>query len=719
MKLLRAQFSNFRLLRDLDIQFSTSPERPLTVVRAANESGKTTMLNALQWGLYGDPALPNGGEGMRLHPIDWDAGRDGRRVPIMVTIEFEVTSVRRTPAGFKETRRRYRLVRSTHEDVDQDRFSRAQSSVRLFAITETGDTPLQSPEAIIADELPTELRDVFFTDGDRALSFIEADVAVSTKRDRVQRAIRSLLGLGVIKDAMRHVEKTAGEINKAARKLGGTDELGSIAARLEEIETDRDRLDGELTEAHSSHANLDGQIADIDRRIASALAKGDREKLANDIDATRKEIGKIDTQLDGAVKEHAALFRGIELARGVLGAALAPAYQKLDALYDRKEIPSATIPVLEDRLDIGSCICGESLSDSDPKGAKRRAHVCELIEKSQRADDIQKMVTALYFGSKALEPPADGEGGAFGEAYRGVVEKRDGLQDLRDDTGRKLRALELQIDDMPDADVASLRKARREFENQKDRVKFREGQIDTQLAGLVAEHGGLKERRDSLLREQTKGARILAELEVATDVSGVLKRAFDRITDEELVKVSDLMNEIFLDMIGADAAQGALIQRAEVSREFDILVFGPNGRKLDPDRDLNGASRRALTLAFILALTRVSEVEAPNVIDTPLGMMSGFVKRSVLRKAASLSSQLVLFLTHSEIEGCEAILDEMAGEVMTLTNPAHFPRMLVNDPGDGARKVIRCDCNHRSHCHICERIDDESPALVDGGDAYV
>ncbi len=711
MKLIGAHFTNFRLLRDLKIDFSTSSDRPLTVVRAANESGKTTMLTALQWGLYGDLALPNGGEGMRLHPIDWNAGVEGRRVSIMVTIEFEVTSVRRTSTGFKESKKRYRLIRSATEDVDGDQFNRTQSSVRLFVLTEAGDTPLPQPEAVIADELPFELRDVFFTDGDRALSFIETDVAVSTKRDRVQRAIRSLLGLGVIKDAMRHVEKTAVDINKAARKLGGSEELGTIANRLDQIETDRERLTADLTDARGSHANLDGQIADIDRRVTAALAKGDREKLANDIGSTRREIEKIDVQLEAAVKEHASLFRSIDLARGVLGAALAPAYRKLDTLYDRKEIPSATIPVLEDRLDLKSCICGESLSDDDEDGAARRHHVSQLIEKSRQADDIQKMVTALYFGAKALEAAADGESRGFREAFKAVVEKRDGLQELRDENGRKLRALELQLDELPDTDVANLRRARREFENQKDRVKYREGQIDTQLSGLLSERRGLVERRDALLREQSKGTRILAELDVATDILGVLRRAFDRITDEELVKVSDLTNEIFLSMIGADPDQGALIRRAEVSKEFDILVFGPSNRKLDPDRDLNGASRRALTLAFILALTKISEVEAPNVIDTPLGMMSGFVKRSVLRKAASLSSQLILFLTHSEIEGCEAILDEMADKVVTLTNLAHFPTMLVNDPGTASQQVLSCGCDHRSHCSLCERINDEA-ALV-------
>ena len=77
-------------------------------------------------------------------------------------------------------------------------------------------------KALINEELPPELRDVFFTDGDRALSFIEADVTRSTKRERVQRAIRSLLGLGVIDDAIKHVRKSAAEVNKKAKRSAVT-----------------------------------------------------------------------------------------------------------------------------------------------------------------------------------------------------------------------------------------------------------------------------------------------------------------------------------------------------------------------------------------------------------------------------------------------------------------------------------------------------------------
>ena len=83
-------------------------------------------------------------------------------------------------------------------------------------------------------------------------------------------------------------------------------------------------------------------------------------------------------------------------------------------------------------------------------------------------------------------------------------------------------------------------------------------------------------------------------------------------------------------MIGADPDQGAIIRKAEISKKFDILVYGPNDRPVDPDRDLMCFPPGTDTRVH-LALTEVSEAEAPNVIDTPLGMMSGYVKRSVLK----------------------------------------------------------------------------------------
>jgi DNA sulfur modification protein DndD len=708
MRLLRAEFQNFRLLRDLELRFSSDPDRNLTVIRAANESGKTTILHALQWALYGDEALPGKGEGFRLHPIDWEAS-DGKRVPITATVEFELTTYRRGPDGPRETRRQYRIVRSAFEEVDTAA-RRSPSTVKLFALNETGTSPIDSPDSFIHDELPPELREVFFTDGDRALSFIEADVALTTKRERVQRAIRSLLGLGVIEDAIRHIRKTAAEVNKQAKQVGANGELNRIASRLEAVEDDTTKLEAALEDAKQQYIAFDEKVEEKDRQIEAALQKGNKEDLARGLEASKRKIKQLDEQLTVANKEHSALFRSRSLAIDVLAPVLTRAFAKLQELKDQRKIPNSTIPVLEDRLAAEVCICGESLTEADEDGTRRREHIRHLIEESQRADEFQGTLTTLYFEGKSLQPSETGRG-QWLEDYEKVVKSRDGLQTLRDEAGREQRALELQLAAVPDTDIQGLKETRRQYKEQKDRFLSKRTEIETQLSGLKRERDQLTLERDRLLREQKKGARILSQLEVTQDVTRVLEHSFERITHDELRKVSELMNSIFLEMIGADPQQGAIIRRAEISPDFDIIVYGPNQRTLNPDRDLNGASRRALTLAFILALTKVSEVEAPNVIDTPLGMTSGYVKRSILRTAIRESAQLILFLTHDEIAGCEDIIDEAAGVVFTLTNPSHYPTMLMHDPGTREQKVLRCGCNHKTTCGQCERRQDAQPEL--------
>ena len=710
MKLLRAEFQNFRLLRDLELDFSCDPNRKLTVIRAANESGKTTVLHGLQWALYGDPALPDKGNGFRLHPIDWDVS-DGRRVPITATVEFEVTSHRQAGKELRETRRRYRLVRSAFEDVDSAA-RRSASTVKLFALNDTGATPVNAPESLINDELPPELRDVFFTDGDRALSFIEADVALSTKRGRVQRAIRSLLGLGVIDDAIRHVNKAAAEVNRKAKRIGADSELKEVASRLEIQERQREKLELDLEDAKQQFASFDEKVNVVDRKIESTLQKGDREKLATDLERAQKEIGRLNKQLLVANKEHSELFRSQSIATDLLAPMFTVAFGKLEELHDQGKIPSTTIPVLHDRLDAEVCICGETLKPGQPEGDTRRAHIQKLIKDNQRADEIREVITDLYYGAKPLQGEGSGTSSIWLEEFASVVERRDDIQELRDEAGRKLRALENQLDSLPDTDIQGLRATRNQYKSQRDNYLTKQSTIETQLASLKRDIEDLEAKRDRLLKEQKRGTRILAERDVIQDVMKVLRSAYERITNEELGKVSELMNNIFLEKIGADPEQGAIIRRAEISQEFDIIVYGPRDRTLNPDRDLNGESRRALTLAFILALTKVSQVEAPNVIDTPLGMTSGFVKRSILRTAVRESAQLILFLTQDEIAGCEEIIDKVGGKIFTLTNPALYPKILVNDPGVADRKVLRCECNHREDCRLCQLHSDAQVELA-------
>ena len=709
MKLLRAEFTNFRLLRDLILDFSIDDQRKLTVIRAENESGKTTILNGIQWALYGDKALPGGSRrNYRLHPIDWDPS-EGERVQIVVEIDYEVTTTRHSRNhGPIDTTQTYRVVQSTYERVRGEEWEPGPTSVQLFEIGDSGAARIDPPEALIREHLPNELREVFFTDGDRALSFIEADVSLSTKQARVRKAIQSLLGLDIIQEARDRVKKAASDINRQAKAISTHGELTDTLECLSKLEEEASTLRESIRDTEEQFANFDERYAEMGKKIEEALLLGNREELQQQYSRVESNIRTVNAQQEDLRKRHSELFRTLEQSRDLMIPTLQKAFAKLDVLRDQGKIPNATIPVLEERLSASTCICGESLQEEGEGSLRRRSHIQHLIEESRKADALQGIITDLYFGSVSLLPTQTTQQATWCDLSAEVTTQRDQLDQLRDDLGKQSKAIDSKLKQIPNSDVPGLKDARRKYQEQRDRSNSTLTRLQVDLGNVQREIEKLSRSRDQILRRQDKGQRFMADLEVAQDIETVLSNAYDRLTTEELDQVSSRMNTIFLEMIGADPQQGAIIRGAMITRDFEIKVYGPSDRTLNPDRDLNGASRRALTLAFILALTKVSEVQAPNVIDTPLGMMSGYVKRTVLTTAIRESAQLILFLTRSEITDCEEILDAESGLVVTLTNSAHYPVMLANDPGVSRRNLLKCECDHRHHCTLCRRMIDDA-----------
>ena len=150
-----------------------------------------------------------------------------------------------------------------------------------------------------------------------------------------------------------------------------------------------------------------------------------------------------------------------------------------------------------------------------------------------------------------------------------------------------------------------------------------------------------------------------------------------------------------------------------VTVEHRDSVHAQEGRTLDVVTDLNGASKRALTLSLIWALMEVAEKEAPRIIDTPLGMTSGAVKHLMVELLTSpiegtdLPYQVVLFMTRSEIRDIEQLIQDRAGVITTFTCSKDYPVDLVNDWGTSYPVVRTCSCDHTQVCQLCERRNDQ------------
>ena len=706
MKLINAKIKNFRCLKELRLDFSTEDNKPLTVVRASNESGKTTSQIALLWGLYGSGALPgkNKGKNYPLYPSD--VGASGR-VKISVEIEFEaeeILTTTKSKQNFKVSR--FLLDRKCIEIIESDgSFKREAESRQLYEITDEGLEEIRGSriDRIIENSIPESLKDVYFTDGDRALSFIASDVTTGDKRKRVKEAVESLLGLEVLESTMKHVESVAKRFSTEVDDTDYSnllerlaDSIGSCNEDIEEAKLGLSQNEEEL-----KFANTD--LIETKKKIDNILKLGDKEKLVSKRKKAENDLKKIEETRGRYLSSVAKIFRMDELSTSIASESISNAISLLDELEANKQLPKANIPVLKELLKKERCFCGADLHGDTSESVEKITFIKKEIEDSQESDALTNTLSTLYYGANRIY------GGdatkkwqaSFSNSLKGYY---DGNTDF-EDKSKELEVLAEEIDSINDSNLADLRQQEKSLLRKISDTNRNIGTHNNEITAYTRRRNDKLSERTSAEKKLNKTDSVTHKLQTARICELVFSEVYGKLRKQEVKSVSVEMNRIFLNMIGSSPEENDLtnITRAELTHDFDIVVFGPDNHRLNPDQDLNGASRRAITLAFILALTNVSKFSAPNVIDTPLGMMSGYVKYSVLRKLIQEGSQVILFLTHDEINGVEEVIDNHAGRVFTLTNPVHYPKILVNKPDVIDYRILRCECNHRESCDVCER----------------
>jgi len=703
IQLRRATFQNFRLLRNIEIEFSTSFDKPLTVIRAENDTGKTTLLNALGWALFGDEELPGSRSTFRLHPIDWQPAADGPIVPIKVVIEFAAVD------EDSATEVLYELERSTVERLVGDtEFDVSPSTLTLLRHSAGGLQPVDNAVATLTALLPRSLKDIFFIDGDRALAFIEATDEQRVKRDRVARAVRALLGLDLLEDAERHVDKARQETVSNIRKLGAGTDVERLAKREQELESRRQTLTEGLTSLQQDLEATEGRHRKADQRLKDALAAGagEQRSVGARLEEAERRLKDERGVHQSLLQSHRRLINSPTLTSALAPRPIRVAAALLADLELRKVIPSTLPNVIEDRLDRRECICGASLAD----GTEARRHLEVLLQEARDIDESKDLLRHLNESVKRAAREAshdDSWATRIRESQASIQRSIKAQGELEEEVG-ELRA---HIRGMASTNLEELERMVTQEEREVKRLIGEIGRGEAQRTGVENELKAVDKERAGAEKANARVRSAALRETAAKDVLSVIRNTMAVLQGETIDEVSDRMNSIFLNMIVADEDAGSVVKRVTLTRSHDIIVEGPGGRTIDPDIDLNGASRRALTLAFILALVKVSGYEAPNIIDTPLGMMGVEVRRAVLRYAALHSSQLVMFLTGSEIMGVEDLLDAHAGRVYTFSNAAHYPTKLLNDPGTDRMETLVCNCNHRQVCDLCRRRTTDAQAI--------
>ena len=239
------------------------------------------------------------------------------------------------------------------------------------------------------------------------------------------------------------------------------------------------------------------------------------------------------------------------------------------------------------------------------------------------------------------------------------------------------------------------------------------------------ERRALQEKElDDAQKEAAISDELAHKRDVAEDLTDLSKRVLQALEGEYVERVSKRMRDLFMEIVGApddpvrDDFGPVLFAGVHIDHDKNIVIDTHDGRRLDPDFELNGASKRALTLSFIWALMEVSGANAPRMIDTPLGMVSGGVKSRMVEAITKPPAdglpafQVILFLTRAELRDVEDLIDERAGTVVTLSCSEHYPVDLTHSWATDYPVSRICSCDHRHSCSLCARRYDDRHGVI-------
>lgn len=704
MRFLHTHVENFKLLEDIKLDFSTDPAQPLTVVRAENGSGKTSLLYALLWAFYGERGLPEEvvAGGLRLGPAHLPAGK---AVQIRVMVEFAHTDE-------NEIETRYRLVRNVRETAFVgDKVERDGESVRLLRITSSGEDDLKSAEALVGKLIPLRLRSIFFTNGDAVQTYISGRVSSQQRQSQVHIAIKTLLGLDSLRTAVEDIEAAYKRLRSDLARSGGAD-TSHLEAELERMDGDLEKLRGEEAALTEAVTNMTAQRTKWDKELSGLRGIGDIDHLNARIASATSEQAGLQESRSRVIVRMRELVKSEECSWAFLSSHLENGLSVLSDLADRNVIPGTSLRVLDDRLELGVCICGEDLTP----GSGHAQHVIALRDEQKKVSESQERLTELFHGGKLAAASAEAREKDGTDFFRRRADLQAEFTHVRDSLSTKLAELEQLKERRAAIDEERVRDLTDKLDGVAGKMANAQteiGRLQSKISDLVVRHA----EQEKALGEAEKATKLNHDLSVKRDIAKQLHDmaagTLRTLEGDYVHRVSDRMNALFMEIVGATPEfEAGVFRRVHIDPDFNIRVDTHDGRTLDTDFELNGASQRALTLAFIWALMEVSGTTAPRIIDTPLGMVAGGVKTRMVDAITSPGSdeapdfQVVLLLTRSEIRDVEGLLDQRAGIVRTLSNSKDYPEDLTY-PWHADHPLSRmCSCNHRQSCRICARVYD-------------
>ena len=619
MKLERITLENFRQYHGRQrLEFARDEQRRVTVIHGVNGAGKTSLFLAINWCLYGKSVenikvVENVGELASKEATS--QARAGERVRTAIELAFQHNGerylVRRALQGTKQ------IDDSIEWDTDDDfTMMRTQWDGQAKRV----NNPIGTMNAI----LPVNVREYFLFDGEKIDNFAKPEAA-----EQVKQAIYLVLKLEILERARRHLEAVATDYRKELKKVSGR-ELRDLIEQDEKARAERAKAEERKTELAQEIESARRQIEEIDQRLAEIQAakalQQQRDRFERDLKQRRAEL----TTVVGRIRDLAteAYFA---IAQPITNRAL----QILDEKRERGEIPSSIRQqFVQDLIEQMRCICGRPFKEDSAEHQRLLDLMNSSLPGSLEDDVLDTSAALRSFGERVERQRAD-----LDAAMARRTQLVDIIQSLvaeLDDIGRQLKGSPLE-------EISRLEQKRQGYLADIDSYLVEIGSLTERIEKLTKEIAQLEKAIAQARKDEKREQLLSKKLELAQRSADAIGEMYQIFADDMRGRIEAKTKEIFKQLVWKDSH----FQDIRLGPDYNLEVIDRYGLPARPE--LSAGERQVLSLSFITAMSRISEEEAPLVMDTPFGRLSSYHRNSITTYLPELADQLVLFVTDEEL----------------------------------------------------------------------
>lgn len=211
-----------------------------------------------------------------------------------------------------------------------------------------------------------------------------------------------------------------------------------------------------------------------------------------------------------------------------------------------------------------------------------------------------------------------------------------------------------------------MERQRQDFLADIDSANLEIGAIDERARKLAKELTQLRKDIEKARTEEKRERLLSTKLSLAQRSADAIGQIYQTFADDMRLRIEAKTKEIFKLL----AWKGDHFEDVRLSPEYNLEIIDRYGLPARPE--LSAGERQVLSLSFITAMSRISEEEAPLVMDTPFGRLSSQHRNSITQHLPELADQLVLFVTDEELrEQARANLEPRIGAEYRLCFDPH------------------------------------------------